>query len=390
MKKPIVKTNLFLVSSIFVMFLLSVLAYAVETSSKLVADVTFTADETSQQKQAADSFNNMQRYKPDQQVMLKIKGSVIGQGSIWYMGAGLVKAGDNNFVYKYWIKSDGTAVDVSVATPEILAKCPGEGKDCTMAVKLPGSASQYAGMEVVPFLSGFLDGRQTSNAQFGSYYVIRVQGASVDLGALGITVPNEKPAVTVTVDRTTMYRDEKVKVTVDAKASDGDLKSISVDVPLQGSSKYRYDCSNKQRSSCKNDFLIPLKSVGDIQIQVKAIDLRDTESDLQTVTVNVQDRVSVSEGFNTFVIGGNSADGALFRSWLKGEQDRKLFGTSEVDLWQIPGAASCDWDQSTFSVLSSNFVWKKVDLSYVLNADDKALAVYCIKNKYVYSSSNED
>ncbi|MBI2085162.1 MAG: hypothetical protein HYT71_01465 [Candidatus Aenigmarchaeota archaeon] len=394
MKTPTVKTSLFVLSSIFVMFLFSFLAYSgAGVGSSMVADVSFTADETSQQKQAADSFNALQKYKPDQQVLIKVRGSVVGSGSIWYMGVGLVKTGDDKFVYKYWVSPSGGAVDTSSAvTPEALAKCPGDGKDCTMTIKLPGTASQYAGMEVIPFLSGFLDGKQTSNAQFGSYYVIRVQGAVVDLGKLGITVPNEKPTVTVKAERNAIYTDEKVKIMVEAKASDGDIRSISVDVPTQANSKQIYDCNNKERSLCKHDFLVPLKSVGDLTVMAKAVDLRDSESDSNGVTISVQNRVSVVEGFNTFVVGGSSSDGALFRSWLSMKQDenKRTFGTTDVYLWEIPGATQCGWEQSTFAALGSNFVWKRIDMLYKLNSDDKALAVYCVKSKYVYSGSGDE
>ncbi len=368
------KNNFLTLSSIFVISILSVFVYAQPVppaaGSEFSMQATFTASETSSQASLPTSFAKSGKYNPDQAVIVRIKGSVVGTGDLQYLGLALVKLGTQDIIKRFWINSDGTAVETSAIKSNIVLDRCSAAKTCTKDIKLPGKASDYRGMEVLPVASGSLDGKRTERAVFGGYYIVPVAGISLDLNN---TIPNVKPEVKISVSESQVFRGASVKITAEATAPDRDLMSVRVNIPSMLSRSQEKSCSYKEKSSCKLEFTIPLTSTGDITFEAVAHDLRDTDSDKATATVKVLDRISVAQGaLNTFVV--NSDDN--FKKWIQDTQAAS--SGSKAYMIDMPGVLQCG-SGSKFAALGSDFVWKNdLDLLYEITQSDKAIVIYCM------------
>jgi hypothetical protein len=224
---------------------------------------------------------------------------------------------------------------------------------------LPGKASDYKGYKVAPISSGVLNGKRTETAILGDWYPVEVEGTVLKTI---IGPPNIKPTVTIKTDKSEIFRGESVKVTVEASASDSDLKSIKVKIPSLGKEETK-SCGFKELGSCKFEIKsLTLPDAGDAVIEATAEDLVGGEtgtSDKATATVKVKEKVNLVKGLNLIIV-----DGSLVK---KGDL-----------LVSFGGAYQClSPEIGVLKSVSGTYKWERADFAYTVAATDVAISIYC-------------
>ncbi|MBI4135355.1 hypothetical protein HY477_01325 [Candidatus Uhrbacteria bacterium] len=285
-----------------------------------------------------------------------------------------------------WVKIGDTAKAGNLWAGNGDDRCNKKGETCVKEITLPGKASDYSGYDLVATASGIIDGSQTNPAILGiGRYSVPVTGAKLEIAPPSV---NNKPTVSIKVDKSDIFKGDTIKVTIEASDPDRNLKFVKLDIPSFQSLDQQKDCSSKERETCKAEFKIPLMESGSYDIKATASDLQDAQSDESSTTLTVKERLTLVKGeLNVIPVQTSN-----FLKWFATEAAGSPSG--KAYLIAIDGAFQCSYANSKIAVRKTDGTWKTgLDFLYPVNTGtDDTLLIYCsdqiVTSSYSYSGED--